>query len=381
VRQVVDSRVGTQVGVDLGNVTGWTATTTGTVSWTGQTASLSANSSLTLATTDAINMGADMVTAVADVTLSGFVTVTVLGITNTTEAGAVFGGAGAAAYTYSQVLPAGLGAVSARTLAGEVFRRIESGHDWIRVYFTFETGATARTVQFHPGGGVWRKTPGGDTVNVSSRFATLADEVESLCVAGGVRLSASFNGQRPVIEVSPPADKSASVRFSTDYGNVVRWRAVRGAPRATRVVVAGAGEGASREIRERSSGASETEWGRRVEVFRDARDVEAGQTATLDQRGDEVLADASRTSGFAVDVIDVPGVSFGADYVVGDKVSVNIEGSIQDDFIAEVEVRADKSGTSVKPVVASAQLADSEPELYARVSNIVSRMDGLERRR
>jgi len=389
VRQVAESRVGSPIVGDVGNLTGWTVATSGTVTWSGQTATLSPNSSLTLITTNAVPMPiSSMFSVVGDVTLSGFVTVTVGCVANTTAAGANFFQPGAEAETYTQVLPSGLGAVAARTLTGDAFWRLAQGLDWGRFYFRFETGAIGRTIEFHPGGGVFESTIAGVAVNASARWTNLAEEVAALCAAGGVHLRSTFVGQRPLIEFVEPEDKTGTVRFSTEYGNVLDWRTVLNAPRATRVIVGGRGEGVSRDVRERSNAAAETEWGRRVEVFRDAGDVEQGDLTMLDQRGEEILAELSATAGFSVELRDARGVEFGVDYQIGDRVGINLQSTGQpdclcvlaDDVIAEVDITVDGNGERVRPIVASARLADNSPDVYARVAELTERIERLERR-
>lgn len=378
VRQSLDSRVGEQQGADLGKgASGWSDSSTGTVSWSGQVASLSASSAVTLFTTNAIEMSDAMVTAVADVTLSGFMTCTVTAITNTTAAGAAFGQAGAQSYSFTQVQPAGLSGAGARTFVADVFRRRVAGHDWVRLYFGFETGADAETVEIH-GGGVWMADAEGATVQASSRFDNLAEAVESLAVAGGVRLVGDMVDARPRVSVSAPTDNTGDIRFSTALGNVTSWTTVLAAPRSTRVLVGGSGEGTARVLRERSNSTAETEWSQRRETFRDARD--AGDNATLDQRGDELLLENAATAGYAVEIIDRRGMAFGADYQVGDQVSLNVAGVVLTDYIAAVELKADEQGTTVTPVLASSLLADNTPEIYQRVRRIGEAVAGLERR-
>lgn len=378
VRQLFDSRVGTQQGNDLEYTgTGWTYSSTGTVMWSGQVASLSASSSFTLATTDAINMADGMVTGIADVELSGFVTCTVTAITNTTAAGATVGGAGAQTYTYSMIQPAGLGGAAARTSIADVFRKQVTNHDYVRLFFTFTTGASAEDVEIH-GGGVWLADADGSSVSASERFTNLAEAVDKLAIAGGVRLSGEFAGDRPRIVVSAPTDNTDDVTFSTDYGNVLSYKTVLAAPRTTRVLVGGSGEGTARVLRERSDSAAETEWSQRRESFVDSRD--AGDNTTLDQRGDEALAENAATAGYTVEVLDRDGMAFGVDYAVGDEVSLSIDGTALTDYVAAVQVKADAEGTRVDPVLASSQLADNTPDLYQRVKAINTSVDGLERR-
>ena len=381
-RMFADSRVGTAVrGNPQNGGAGWSDTSDGGVTWAGQTATIPSGSSARLRMTDAIDLSTtDMATAVANVSVSGSATLAVVGYFNATAAGAAPGQAGVVTETSVIHRAADIGSAVTLWLA-EVFRTRNAGKSWVRLEVGVQASGATRTATFNAGGGVYTQAMAGATVAVSSRFANLAEEVEGLCRAGGVRLLGEFTEGRPKITASAPTDKTASVRFSTQLGNVRSWRTVKGAPRATRVAVAGAGEGEARIIRERANTAVEASWGRRVETFRDARDVDAAETATLDQRGDELLADQAQTAGFSVDVIDTPGMAFGSGYLVGDKVAVNIRGAVVDDFIAEVEIRADKNGTQIQPIVASAQLADSEPDIYARVSRVQNAINGLERRR
>src|SRR5690606_1362482 len=74
-------------------------------------------------------------------------------------------------------------------------------------------------------------------------------------------------------QVFQSSDRTGTAKFGWELGNLAQFEMTHTAPKVTRVVVGGGGEGTARLFREVADTDAETEWDRRVEVFRDARDT------------------------------------------------------------------------------------------------------------
>lgn len=218
----------------------------------------------------------------------------------------------------------------------------------------------------------------GTSVSISARFSNLAAEVERLCLAGGVGVRIVQNtSNENVFSVYAGTDRSASMVFSSDRGNLRSWRYTLGAPVGTRVGVAGQGTGTARNIRERSRSEPENDWAMRIEGFVDARDTNTA--AVLDQRGDEWLNDNGRTAGLSLSPISTPGYQFGVDYFLGDTVSVRTAGATLSDTLEEVRIVVEGGQERITPIIGSRSLAEDAPGIYPRLRRLVQRLNLIER--
>ncbi len=123
-------------------------------------------------------------------------------------------------------------------------------------------------------------------------------------------------------QVLSSTDRSGSAIFSYDLGNLAGYSWGWEQPEATYLYVAGQGEGAAREVIERSNDGDMETWGRH-EDFRDRRDVELGDVAGLESAAQQALAEVQAHPSLALAVVDgMEGTRYGLDYLVGDEVSV-----------------------------------------------------------
>jgi len=222
----------------------------------------------------------------------------------------------------------------------------------------------------------------GSTRNVTARF----DNLLALCgeVAStdnlAVRLYQPAGITDRYLEVLETTDRTASVRLSQPAGTLTSATAVLAAPSATNVLVAGGGEEEARVLVERTDAALIAAWGRRVEVFRDARDT--SDLTELAERGDETLAEAAATAGITVEPADLPSRGFGVDYALGDTVTVEVGGVTYTEIVTGVQVDVTAGGGTVtRPTVGDTDTADGRtPVIYSRVRELTRRLEALERR-
>lgn len=141
------------------------------------------------------------------------------------------------------------------------------------------------------------------------------------------------------------SDRSASVIFALDRGNMagVRYSQKR-IDEKTVACVWGQGEGAGRDYVSRTGanyGAAND-----IEMYVDAKDVDFGDTAGLNARGDQRLAENEALTEFEFTAVQAPSTLYGVHYYLGDTVSaVNpVTGARQTVKATSVSVAVDGDG-------------------------------------
>lgn len=215
----------------------------------------------------------------------------------------------------------------------------------------------------------------GGTVSSSARFDSLFDKLVELGRAGGLGFRVVQVGLSLEFDVYETVDLSTSVRFFRELGNLRDYKYRLSAPTATTVLVLGQGEGAAREIVERTDTAAETLWGR-WETTQDRRDTT--DIPTLQQAGDQALAEKGATASLEVNPLDVPLMRYGQNYRVGDTVTVELgDGAFITDIVSQVTFKTGSEGTTVTPTV-----GPPEPgalRIYQRQAEQQHRLNFLER--
>lgn len=168
----------------------------------------------------------------------------------------------------------------------------------------------------------------GASVSLNERFSSLLPvvtakaELAGLGVRMGLVNTTSSTRAQMQVDFFTPVDKSNRVRLSHKVGTLRSWKQEDNAPTATRVIVAGGGQGALRLFRQVTSAAAETEWGRKREVFQDARDTTS--VALLDERGAETLLEAAAQSAFELEAAEAEGMRYGVHFNLGDMVTIEL---------------------------------------------------------
>jgi hypothetical protein len=152
-------------------------------------------------------------------------------------------------------------------------------------------------------------------------------------------------------------------------------------PKLTRTIVGGSGDGAARVFLERTtadSAAAETLWGRRIEVFTDARNTAV--PAELQQAGDEALIPDGKTIvSVSLTPSDDQTMLFGVDWNLGDKVSVVIGSDQVAAIVTEVGILIDSDGVRIGATIGEPYTQDYESQLIAKQLELDERISNLER--
>ena len=249
----------------------------------------------------------------------------------------------------------------------------------MKAYVEYNAGPSALAARQVPDLTVASGSSLGETVTGNPRFTPLKDVLNELATTGGelgwrvVRVL----GVGREFQVFQPTDRTGTAKFGWELGNLAQFEMTHTAPKVTRVVVGGGGEGTARLFREVADTDAETEWDRRVEVFRDARDT--SETDVLDQRGFEELVEKGKQVSVRVSTVDIPHLRFGEHYFLGDKVTVLPGyGQVIKDIVREVRIQWNsQSGEQVTTEVGTSS-ANSTPRMKAELDRLNKRVAELE---
>lgn len=220
----------------------------------------------------------------------------------------------------------------------------------------------------------------GSTLTTKARYETLGSLMERLAVIDGLGFDIKQSGSGLVFRVYQPTDRSATVRMDIDNNRLTKSEYTYSAPEATRAIVAGTGTGTARlmaEVTTTASTAAETAWGRRIEVFKDARGESQAQ---LVQAGTEELADKGKTiEAISVSPSDDLSMAYGTDWNLGDKISVVAGTTTVTQIVTEVGLIVAEDGIRIGATVGEPAVADPESSLVEVQADQEQRLSNLER--
>lgn len=203
----------------------------------------------------------------------------------------------------------------------------------------------------------------GNAVKGTARWETLLDLISDLAVPGGeVGFKIDWQPGGLVFSVYEPDDKTGSVVFSEELGNLTSFSYSIEAPTLTYVFGGGEGQGKARLIYEDQDAAQTARWGR-IEQFVDINTTQeplpanptAAQIAARDKELKEdiaqemakALAEGGEKLGIEIAPVDTSSLSYGADYVLGDRVSVVIDDVVLSQIVREVHLKLTPRGPQV----------------------------------
>ena len=221
----------------------------------------------------------------------------------------------------------------------------------------------------------------GEVVTANARFDTLQDLIYDLAQVGGLGYLISQNDSSFEFSIYEPTDRSDLVRMDVQNRKLSSSVYRYGTARVTRAIVGGRGEAEDRVYIERSNGdslAAETTWGRRIEVFKDARRSEDANE--LNTAGDELLIDLGKT---IVEMTVVPSsdqtMVYGVDWFLGDRVTVVANDIESTAVVTEVGINIAADGVRVGATVGTPVGIEFETKVIASQQNHEDRISYLER--
>jgi hypothetical protein len=220
----------------------------------------------------------------------------------------------------------------------------------------------------------------GGTVTGRARFDNLGDLIRSLAVAGGdLGWRIVQQGTDLVFDVYEPVDHSATAKFSPVLGNLQSFEYKPTVSKANYAIVGGGGQGTARVFVEGGDAGQIARWGRRIETFRDRRDTTA--VGELGQTRDEELANNAEKLALTIAPIDTAAIQFLRDYNLGDKITVEIDGTPIVDVVREVKLTIDASGEKITPTAGTPEAAGKGwLGVFGQVRTLTRKVSQLERR-
>lgn len=251
----------------------------------------------------------------------------------------------------------------------------------LKQYLSANIGPSAPAVRKIPNLTVETDLGRGAIVTGKARFINLQDLFYPLAQTGGIGYTIEQSGTDLEFQVYVPQNKSADVRMDLANNQLTKTEYSYLSPKATRVIVGGAGEAQERVFYESSNNESEDAevvWGRRVEVFTDARGTDA--TDDLVQTGNEVLVDNGKTIvNTSVIPADETTMRYGVNWNLGDTITVVINDLEYAAVVTEVGISIQSDGVRIQATVGTPTPLSFESKLVARSINQDVRISNLER--
>lgn len=221
----------------------------------------------------------------------------------------------------------------------------------------------------------------GQTVQGKARFNKLQELLYGLAQTGELGYSIAQENGNLVFSIYEPADKTDTIRMDLFNQKLSRAEYAYSTPKVTRAIVGGQGEEEWRkflEVTNVDSLAAESEWGRRIEVFKDSRN--SSDPTQLTQGGLEVLVDEGKTiTELSVTPSDDINMKFAVDWYLGDKVTVVIDELEAQAVVTEVGISIDADGIRIAATVGTPVGIDYEAKVLAKQQKVDERVSNLER--
>lgn len=189
----------------------------------------------------------------------------------------------------------------------------------------------------------------GSSGTYTFRFHAPFDRLFPAVDLAGIGVTVRQNGAGLVLDCYTP--RTYTHKLSPAAGTVVGGSYSLSAPTATRVVVAGQGEGVLRALRGPFiDAARETTWGNIIEVFRDARDSE--DEGVYLERATESLAEGAPLSALSLVLSETKNFKYGGDGLrIGDRVTAVVNGIEVTDTLREVRLEFGANGDIATPII------------------------------
>lgn len=188
----------------------------------------------------------------------------------------------------------------------------------------------------------------GSTITGNARFFDLLDFIYNLAKQGGVGYRVRYDSglNNLVFEITMPTDRTNSVMFSTEFGNLQNFKYSLSGPKANFIWVLGQDTSTSRGYASATDAASVSNWGR-IEAVKDQRNEP--DDAKLADWGAQEIEENKEQEGFGTTTLALGEVGFiySVDYSLGDLVSIADDGQVLEETVTEVNVKLKSNGEEV----------------------------------
>ncbi len=268
------------------------------------------------------------------------------------------------------------------TAQGQAYdARLGTAESVIKGYVEANLGPTAPIARRVPNFSVESNFDRGEIVQGKARFDRLQELLYGLAQTGGLGYTVAQYDSELVFEVYEPEDKSLFIRMDLFNQKLSRAEYAYSLPKVTRAIVGGQGEAEYRrfvEVSNTDSVSAESEWGRRIEVFKDGRNSRV--TSQLTQDGLELLVDEGKTiTEMSVVPSDDINMEFAVDWYLGDKVTVVIGDIEAVAVVTEVGISIGSDGVRIAATVGTPVGIEYEAKVLAKQQEVDQRVSNLER--
>lgn len=184
----------------------------------------------------------------------------------------------------------------------------------------------------------------GKSVSVSERFTNILEVLQEQATVASLLFTVRQSGQELQFRIGEARDLVKAVRLTRHNGAVGEYTTERSAPEATEAIVGGVGAGATRKMWRVANPVGD--WGRRVTKFVDRQST--SDQNELQQAAENELENKGEQASVTFEANDIQRLRYGRDYVVGDKITVDLDGSLIQDTLQVAEMSWDEKGRVTK---------------------------------
>lgn len=253
-------------------------------------------------------------------------------------------------------------------------------------YVNVNAGPSAIVPRRVPGFTIGTDLGIGSIVSGSGRWQNLLAFLQPLAVSGGIGFRVVQAGNNLEFQTYAPTDRSKSVKFSMDLGNLAGVQYSIAAPDGNYQYVGGTGTGQSRVIKEYSDTDSiAAGWGRIEGDFVDRSDT--ADATQLQQAGTDALTQNTEQMALAITPLETRDLKFGEHYFLGDTVTAVLQDGVPNvygdtgvvvDILRSVTINLGKDDVSVTPAIGTPGRADVL-RIFKALKNFRRRLNQLER--
>lgn len=221
----------------------------------------------------------------------------------------------------------------------------------------------------------------GTSVTGRARWQVLLVFLQEMALSAGIGFGFAQVGLNLEFQTFAPVNKTTSVRFSRDIGNLAEFDYHETAPESNYAYIGGTGTGTARVFSEKPDSASVATWSRIEGELVDRSDTTS--PTEMSQLADKTLAEQAAKTTLSPILLDTPQIAYGTDYDLGTKVSIELDNpgstDIVQDIVRCVTLKADKDGFLVTPAVGNDGTQDTGLKIYQTVQQLRQRIVNLER--
>jgi hypothetical protein len=254
-------------------------------------------------------------------------------------------------------------------------------------YVAANLGPNAIPTRQHPGLVMAPDPVVGATVRGEARWdANLLALMQPLAVTGGIGFQLVRVNGVLTFQTFLPTDRTTSVAFSIDLGNLAGFEYSSIAPTANYIYVGASGTGTARIIQEFQDSASIAKWGRREGPL--ASQSDTSSTTVIAQAGKDALTQGQEQAMVSATILEKPTLMYGTHYALGDKVTVQLEGPAATpyavdgritDILRSVEISLSVDGPqTITPIIGNAD-RNEVFRLFRAFRQLARRTNKLER--